>query len=96
MEGVVVTDVGSVDSLRELFALLGWDTADPVRSLRVTTTKSLVTLAIVAVLVLVILVSTLSVGGTLFSKDALLICKISELSPQLVLLCIISEDDVIN
>jgi hypothetical protein len=96
LEGVVVTDVGSVDSLRELFALLGWDNPDPVRSLRVTTTKSLVTLATVAVFVLVIHVSALSVGGIIFSMDALLICKISEVSPQFVLLCIISEADVIN
>ena len=95
MEGVVVTDTGSVDSPRELFALFGWDTADPVRSLRVTTTKSLVTLASVDVFVLVILVSTLSVGGTIFSREDLL-CKRSELSPQFVLVCIISDDDVIN
>ena len=96
MEGVVVTDTGLVDSPRELFALFGWDTADPVRSLRVTTTKSLVTLASVDVFVLVILVSTLSVGGTIFSTEDLLICKRSELSSQFVLVCIISEADVIN
>ena len=97
MEGVAVT-VGLVSdgSLRELLALLPWDTVDPVTSLRVTTTKSLVTEANVVVFVLVILVSALSVGGTVLSQDTLRICKISALSLQLVLLCITSEADVIS
>ena len=91
----VATDLGSI-SLGKLFALLVWDAADPARSLRVTTTKSLVTEASVAVLVPVILVSALSVGGTVFSTDVLLICKISASFLHCVLLCITSEADVIN
>ena len=97
MEGVVVTEgLGSDGSLRELLALLPWDTVDPVTSLRVTTTKSLVTEASVVVFVLVILVSALSVGGAVLSQDTLRICKISALSLQFVLLWITSEADVIS
>ena len=100
MEGVVVTDLWSEDSLRAKFALFGWDTDDPVTSLSVTTTKSLVTLAKVAVFVPVILVSTLSVGGTILSMDVLLFCRLifdcNEFSLQFVLLCITSDAEVIN
>jgi hypothetical protein len=85
VEGVAVT-VGLVSdgSLRELLALLPWDTVDPVTSLRVTTTKSLVTEPS-AVFVSVILLSALSVGGAVLSQDTLRICRISPLSLQFVL-----------
>ena len=84
MEGVAVTvDLWSDGSLREstfaLFTWLTWDTAEPVQSLRLTTTKSLVPDARVVVHV-VILVSILSVGGAFVSLDNLRILKMSALS----------------
>ena len=96
MEGVVVVTVLEFDeTIGEVLALLVWDTAD-CRSLNVTITKSLVTEATVAVLVPVILVSALSVGGTVLSSDILLVCRLSTPSIRVALLCITSEADVIS